>query len=528
MPAVFKFKRNPLYAKRGMVATTQPLASQAGLEVLSRGGNAIDAAIATAAALTVVEPTSNGLGGDAFALVWFNGKLHGLNASGPAPLLASIEELHSRGFTTMPNHGWEPVTVPGIPAAWAELSAKFGRLTLKEVLQAAIRYAKEGFPLSLTIAGEWSRIFQHYTKVLKGELFAPLFETFSPVPKAGQIWSSVEHARTLESIGESNAEEFYRGEIASKIDTFSKKQGGLLRKEDLERFRCEWVSPIGTSYRGYEVWEIPPNTQGLSALMALNILEGLPLMDHDSEECYHHSIEAIKLAMVDSQHYVSDINYMQGTLGALLSKEYGTERRSLIKEHAQEPLPGKIQKGGTVYLATADSEGNMVSFIQSNYEDFGSGIVIPGTGIALQNRGHNFSLDPHHVNALAPGKKTFHTIIPGFLTKGGIPIGPFGVMGGFNQPQGHVQVLRNTIERLMDPQAALDAPRWRYLQGKQVIVEEDFPIEIVESLLKRGHEIRVSSQKSLFGRGQIIWRNPLSGVLVGGSESRADGIVATM
>ncbi|MDA5110417.1 gamma-glutamyltransferase family protein [Brevibacillus thermoruber] len=521
-------RRMTTYAKNGMVATSQPLAAQAGLDILKKGGNAIDAAIATAACLTVVEPTGNGIGSDAFALVWTNGELHGLNASGPAPQAISIEAVKARGHETMPTYGWIPVTVPGAPAAWAELSRRFGRLPLAEVLKPAIEYAENGYPLSPTLARYWAIAYNKFSQVLNGEEFAPWFSTFAPdgrPPKAGEIWKSPGHAETLRQIAETGAESFYRGELAEKIDAFSRQCGGFLRKEDLAAYRPEWVKPISVNYRGYDVWEIPPNGQGLVALMALNILKGFAFGEKETVDTYHKQIEAMKLAFADGFRYITQQDKMSVTVEELLSDRYADERRRLIGERALTPEPGDPRSSGTVYLATADGEGNMVSFIQSNYMGFGSGIVVPGTGIALQNRGHNFSLDPAHDNRLEPGKKTYHTIIPGFLTKDGKAVGPFGVMGGFMQPQGHVQVVMNTIDFHLNPQAALDAPRWQWLEGKTVEVERHFPEHIALALEQKGHQIKWGSFSSNFGRGQIIWRDE-NGVLIGGTDMRTDGCVA--
>ncbi|MDQ0338537.1 gamma-glutamyltranspeptidase/glutathione hydrolase [Caldalkalibacillus uzonensis] len=522
-------RRMTVYAKRGMVATSQPLAAQAGLEILQKGGNAIDAAIATAASLTVLEPTSNGIGGDAFALVWTQGKLHGLNASGPAPQAISIDKLKQAGHESIPTHGWIPVTVPGAPAAWAALSERFGRLPLTDVLEPAVRYAEEGYPLTPTLAYFWQRAFNQFSDKLKGVEFRPWFETFAPegrAPQAGEVWHSPNHARTLQAIAETKAEAFYRGELAEKIEQFSKQHGGYLRQEDLAAYQPEWVDPIKVNYRGYDVWEIPPNGQGIVALMALNILKGFQFEAKDSVDTYHKQIEAMKLAFSDGLKYITQRDQMSVAVEALLDDAYAEQRCSLITETALQPEAGEPPRGGTVYLAAADGEGNMVSFIQSNYMGFGSGIVIPGTGIAMQNRGHNFSMDPEHDNALAPGKKTYHTIIPGFLTKGDQPVGPFGVMGGFMQPQGHVQVIMNTIDFQLNPQAALDAPRWQWIKDKVVEVDPLFPEHIAQALARKGHQIQRSLDHGGFGRGQIIWRDPDTGVLAGGTEPRTDGQIA--
>jgi gamma-glutamyltranspeptidase/glutathione hydrolase len=511
-----------------MVATSQPLAAQAGLSVLRKGGNAIDAAIATAAALTVVEPTSNGIGADAFAIVWTKGKLHGLNASGPAPQSISLDVLAKAGVTEIPKYGWIPVTVSGAPSAWAALNKRFGRLPLTEVMAPAIQYAREGYPISPTLGYYWKRAVEIFKKSLTGDEFKHWFDTFAPegrAPEIGEIWRSEGHANTLQRIAETGAEAFYRGEIAEQIDAYSRKTGGYLRKEDLAAFQPEWVDPISTSYRGYDVHEIPPNGQGIVALIALNILKGFDFHERDTVDTYHKQIEAIKLAFADAQKYVADPRFMEHTPADLLSEAYAAERRQLIGKTALTPVPGQPPKGGTVYLCAADGEGNMISYIQSNYMGFGSGLVVPGTGIGLHNRGHNFTLDPNHVNRLEPGKRPYHTIIPGFLTKDGQPVGPFGVMGGFMQPQGHLQVVMNTVDFGLNPQAALDAPRWQWMEGKTVEMERSTPEHIVDALSRMGHGVRWALGSGGFGRGEIIWRQE-NGVLVGGTEPRTDGQVA--
>lgn len=523
-------KRSCVYAKNGMVATSQPLAAQAGLEILKKGGNAIDAAIATAACLTVVEPTSNGIGSDSFALVWTKGKLHGLNASGFAPKALSIEKLKRLGYTKIPMFGMVPITVPGTPKGWASLSKKFGKLPLIDVLKPAIKYAREGFPVSPTTAYYWERAYARYQEVLKGEQFSSWFETFAKdgkTPKVGEMWRSEGHARTLELIGLTEADAFYSGELADKIDAYMKQYNGFLDKTDLKEYDVEYVKPISINYKGYDVWEIPPNGQGITALMALNILKNDQFEIKEDAHTYHYQIEAMKLAFSDSLHYVTDSKDMRYTSNELLTDAYGKKRRSLITEEAGLPKPGTPPKGGTVYLATADGEGNMVSYIQSNYMGFGSGVVIPNTGIAMQNRGHNFSFDETHDNHLAPRKRPYHTIIPGFLTKDHNPIGPFGVMGGFMQPQGHLQVIMNTIEFKLNPQAALDAPRWQWMKDKVIEVEPNINPSIIEDLRKRGHTIVIQPKLGGFGRGQIIWRNPETKVLIGGTEFRTDGEVAS-
>ena len=521
-------RRSVVYARKGMVCTTQPLAAQAGLDMIKAGGNAIDAAIATAACMTVLEPTANGIGGDAFALVWTNGKLHGLNASGKAPMAITAEKVRELGHTKMPERGWIPVMVPGAPSAWAELSKKFGRLPLTKVLEPAIRYAREGVAMTPLTAYSWQKAYKQFKEILKDECHRGWFETFAPdgkVPGPGEIWKSEGHANTLELIAKTGAEAFYRGELADKIDAFSRETGGFLRKEDLEAYWCEWVDPIHINYKGYDVWEIPPNGDGIIALMALNILKGFEFNCRDCADTFHKQLEAMKLAFADGKRYVADARYMTVKTEDMLRDAYAAERRALITDVAQEPEPGEPTKGGTIYLCTADGEGNMVSYIQSNYMGFGSGVVVPGTGISFQDRGASFSLNDEDENCLGPGKKVFHTIIPAFLTKDGEAVGPFGVMGGPMQPQGHVQVVMNTVDFLMNPQEALDAPRWQWTGGKKIQEERSFPFAVTEELVRRGHEISVLPENITFGRGQIIWRNE-DGVLCGASEPRADGIVA--
>lgn len=520
--------RSVVYAKNGMVATSQALAAQAGLAILRKGGNAVDAAVATAACLTVVEPASNGIGGDAFALVWMKDRLYGLNASGPAPAAISLAAVQQAGYhQEMPKNGWLPVTVPGTPSAWAELVRRFGRLPLTEVLEPAIHYAEQGFPVSPVISRQWSLSFNRFSAE-KEEEFRYWFDTFAPEGKplaAGELWRSPNHARTLEAIASSNAQDFYQGELAEKIVAFAKKYGGFLRETDLAAYQPEWVEPIKVDYRGYDVWEIPPNGHGLVTLLALNMLKGFEFDAKESVETYHKQMEAIKLAFADGLQYISDAKAMRVRVEDLLSEEYASERRKLIGRDALQPAAGTPPKGGTVYLATADGEGNMVSYIQSNYMGFGSGLVVPGTGIALHNRGCNFSLDPEHANCIAAGKRPYHTIIPGFLTKGGQAVGPFGVMGGFVQPQGHLQMIMNTVDFHLNPQASLDAPRWQWTQGKTIEIEPQFPEAIAQALERRGHHIQRTLGNMTMGRGQIIWRDQ-HGVLAGGTEPRTDGAVA--
>lgn len=524
----YSSRRSVVYARRGMVCTSQPLAAQAGLDILKRGGNAIDAAVATAACMTVLEPTSNGIGSDSFALVWLKDHMEALNASGRSPMSLTAQQVKDLGHTDMPRRGWIPVMVPGAPSAWAELSEKYGSLPLEEVLAPAISYAQDGYAVTPVISRLWQSAYSEFSKTFHDPCFQPWFETFAPngrAPRAGEVWRSQAHADTLRLIAQTKAKAFYQGELADKIDQFSRETGGYLRKSDLESYWCSWVDPIRTNYRGYDIWELPPNGDGIVALMALNILNGYSFQHRDCAETVHRQLEAMKLAFVDGKRYVADPVSMTVTPEQLLDPRYADERRALIGEQAIMPEPGQPKSGGTIYLCTADSEGNMVSYIQSNYQGFGSGIVIPGTGIALQNRGANFTLDETMENCLAPGKKSLHTIIPSFMTKDGKAVGPFGVMGGFMQPQGHVQVVMNTVDFHMNPQEALDAPRWQWVGGKKIQVERGFPCGITEELVRRGHEISVLPESWSFGRGQIIWRNE-EGILCGATEPRADGCVA--
>ncbi len=522
-------RRSLVYAKNGMVATSQPLAAQAGLEMMQAGGNAVDAALAAAIALTVVEPTSNGLGSDAFALIWSQGKLHGLNASGPSPRSISIEKVKGEGYDRIPAWGWLPVTVPGAVGGWASASEKLGRLPFARLFEPAHRFAEEGYPLSPVLARAWARAYRTYAEKLKGEEFRNWFSTFAPAGRApypGEIWNSQDMAETLKQIAESNGNSFYRGPLAQDIASCSEKNGGYLTGEDLAEFEPRWVEPLGMDYGRYRVWEIPPNGQGMVALMALGILKHLPPEEVSPAEFFHREIEALKLALTDGMAQITDPGKMKVAPEELLSSKYCEERARLIGSRALTPSPGQPPSGGTVYLAAADGEGNMVSFIQSNFMGFGSGVVIPGTGISMQNRGFSFRLDPEHPNALEGEKKTFHTIIPGFLTRDNQPVGPFGVMGGYMQTQGHLQVLRKMIDQNLSPQAALDAPRWQWLEGKKVAVEKNFPEHLALELADRGHQVEVKLESGSFGRGQIILRER-NGVLAGGTEPRTDSHIAS-
>lgn len=526
-------RRNVVFGKKGMVVTSQPLAAQAGLEMLKRGGNAIDAAIATATCLTVVEPITNGIGGDAFAIVWPGGNLYGLNSSGPAPAGISIDILKKNGHNEIPQYGWVPVTVPGAPAAWVELSNRFGKLPLTEVMAPAIEYAANGYAVTPTTAKYWKLAFEDYKANLKGDEFQEWFRTFAPhgrAPEAGELWSCKHLSDSLQSIAETSGESFYRGDLAEKIDAFSQRYKGYIKKEDLERYKPEWVKPIKVNYRGYDVWELPPNGQGIVVLMALNILKGFEFKERDSLDTYHKQIEAIKIALTDGKIYITDPNYMKIKIEDLLSDDYAEEKRKLIGKKALLTEIEDSSNGDTVYLAAVDSEGNMVSYIQSNYIHFGSGLVVPNTGISLQNRGFNFSMNKLHDNCLQPGKRSYHTIIPGFLSKNNTPIGPFGVIGGFMQTQGHLQILMNSIDFKLNPQSALDAPRWQWLREKLVAVEPIFSQDYAQLLEGLGHVVKREPDyggfgEAFFGRGQIIWRDK-SGITAGGTDPRTDGYVA--
>jgi gamma-glutamyltranspeptidase/glutathione hydrolase len=520
-------RRLPAMAPRGMVAASQTLAATAGLSALRRGGTAADAAVVVAAALTVLEPTTNGIGGDAFALVWDGGRLHGLNGSGRAPEAHTPEAFRARGLAKVPPIGWLSVTVPGAPAAWRDLHARFGRLPFPDLLEPAIRYAEHGFPVAPWTADLWARATKAYAAALKGAEYRDWFPTFAPggaPPPAGGIWRSPGHARTLRAIARSRADDFYRGGLAREVAAFAKETGGLLTADDLARHESTWVDPIRTTYRGFDVWEVPPNNQGVAALTALNLLEGFDVAKHarDSAESFHVQVECMKVAFADAYRYVGDPARAAVPTAGLLDKAYAAERRSLVGDRAGRPGPGSPPNGGTVYFCTADADGQMVSFIQSNYRGFGCGIVVPGTGIALQDRGECFSLEAGHPNEIAPGKRPFHTIMPGFLSSEGTAIGPFGVMGGAMQPQGHVQMVVNQVDYGMDPQASLDAPRWQWTKDLEVLVEEHAAPSVVPGLVERGHAAKSDVADVTFGRGQVI-RRLGNGSYAAGSDFRADG-----
>ncbi|MBO8141483.1 MAG: gamma-glutamyltransferase [Firmicutes bacterium] len=513
--------------RRGAVATSHPLAAQVGLRILQDGGNAVDAAVATAAALTVLEPTSNGIGGDAFALVWDGRRLHGLNASGRAPQALTPEVFFERGLDRVPTDGWLPVTVPGAVSAWAELARRFGSMPLKDLVEPAARYAEEGHPVPPVIARSWRAAAQRFGH---RDDFRQTFLPWGRPPKAGELCAGPDPARTLRLIGESDGEAFYRGELARAIARYAAQTGGYITEEDLAAHRPEWVEPISTSYRGFQVWEIPPNGQGLAALLALNILEGTDVasLPHLSAKQLHLVAEALKLAFADAHRYIADPARSPVPTRELLDKGYAARRRALIAggRALAEPQPGLPRAGDTVYLCAADSEGRMVSYIQSNYMGFGSGVVVPGTGIALHNRGAGFTLEEGHPNRVAPGQRPYHTIIPGFLSKNGVPLAAFGVMGGDMQPQGHVQVVTGIIDYGLNPQAALDAPRIRVAGARDVHLESSISKDTARQLADWGHQVHMEFEDEMFGGGQIIWRDPDTGVFIAGSEPRKDGSAA--
>lgn len=519
-------RRVPLTAGNGVVATSHPLAAQAGLSMLQAGGSAVDAALATAAALTVLEPTSNGLGSDAFALVWHGDRLHGLNGSGRAPAALSVETLERMGKSSVPQHGWLSVTVPGAVRLWEDLHSRFGKLPLAQILAPAIAYAEQGAPVPPIVARNWAASIAQAQQRVGPEFagFLPTFTHHGRAPRPGERFASPGHARTLRQIAQHGARAFYTGEVARAILGFAQETGGILSADDLAGHTSTWVEPISVDYRGYTVSEIPPNGQGIAALIALGILDGLDLARHprDSVESYHLQIEAIKLAFADAHRYVADPERAEVPTSGLLSPAYLAERRALIGPTARAPEPGSPPRGGTVYLCAADRDRMMVSMIQSNFWGFGSGVVVPGWGLSLQNRGFGFVTTPGHPNRLEPGKRPYHTIIPGFLSRDGRPVGPFGVMGGHMQPQGHAQVMVNTLDYAMQPQAALDAPRWRWETDGTLRLELETPRHIVEGLAARGHQVIVEPEPGGFGRGQAIWRLD-SGDLIAGTEHRCDG-----
>ena len=529
----FASHRNVVYAKKGMACSTSPIASQVGLEILKSGGNAMDAAVAMATTLPLVEPTGNGLGSDCFALVWSakDQKLFGLDGSGVAPMALSAEKVKEAGYTAVPVNGWLPTMVPGAPSAWALLRRRFGTKTMAELMAPAIRYAREGFCIPVNVYKQWKAETARFTAAAEKEpeVFGPWVQYFTKNGKtyeAGDTFYNPDFAATLESLAESDCESYYHGEIMHKIVDFSRKTGGFFAESDFENYQAQWVEPISINYKGYDVFEMPPNGHGITALMALNMLKGMELSDErETADVYHKMIETTKLAFVDTKKFVADPRYMRTKVSDMLSDRYADVRRALITDRAVYPEAGDPSCGGTVYFCVADGAGNMVSFIQSNYNRFGSGIAVPGTAITIQDRGANFSLDPESDNYLEGGKKAYHTIIPGFLCKDGKAVGPFGVMGGFMQPQGHVQVIVNTVDYHMNPQECLDAPRFQWVGEKKVQLEREVPAHIAQKLADMGHQVEIVNTNLGMGRGEIIWRME-DGTLVGGTEPRADGTIA--
>ena len=527
-------RRNVVYARKAMACTSIPQGAQIGLDVMKAGGNAMDAAVAMAAAMPLLEPTSNGLGSDCFALVWVEAekKLYGLNASGVAPAALSAAMVREMGHQAMPKAGWIPTMVPGAPAGWAELNRRFGTKPLAQLFAPAISAAREGVPVQVNLEPMWEEDARRIASAMEQDPapHAYWWERFMKPDgtpyRAGDVFRWEEYAQTLEELAATGCESYYRGPLMEKIVAFSQATGGYFCEDDFRNYKPEWVEPISTDYKGYTVCEIPPNGHGITVLMALNLLKGLELSGQkDCADTYHKILESIKLAFADTKTYVADPRYMRTRVEDLLSEEYAARRRALISEQALTPEAGDPSCGGTIYLCTADPQGNMVSFIQSNYTTFGAGVAIPGTGISLQNRGANFSLDEGSDNCLAGGKRSYHTIIPGFLMRDGEAVGPFGVMGAFMQPQGHVLVVVNTVDYHMNPQEAMDAPRIQWTGGKHIQLEREVPAHIAQELARRGHEVEIVNSNLHMGRGQIIWKTE-NGLYIGGTEPRCDGTVA--
>jgi gamma-glutamyltranspeptidase/glutathione hydrolase len=539
--------RSPVIAQHGMAATSHPLATQVALDVLKAGGSAVDAAIAANATLGLMEPTGNGMGGDLFAIVWSatDKKLYGLNASGRSPLGLSREQLMADlgklGRDTIPPRGFLPISVPGAVDGWFELHSRFGKLPMKDVLAPAIRYAREGFPVTQYIAYLWSLGVNN----ARADKFPGAFlATYAPngrAPAEGEIFRNPDLANTLTALATGGRDAFYKGAIADKIDAFMRANGGYLRKIDLEKHTSTWVDPVSVNYRGYDVYELPPNGQGIAALQMLNILEGYDLkaLGYNSPEALHLMVEAKKLAFEDRAKFYADPDFNQIPLPGLLSKAYAAERRKLINlakaGRSYDAGNPAVQQGDTIYLTTADAAGNMVSLIQSNYRGMGSGITVPGLGFTFQDRGEMFTLRAGHANDYAPGKRPFHTIIPAFIMKDGAPWLSFGLMGGAMQPQGHVQIVCNLIDWGMNFQEAGDAARWQHegssdydnpkmADGGYVEVESGVPFESVRGLTQRGHVVRIGNGG--FGGYQAIARDAQNGTWIGASESRKDGHAA--
>ena len=530
--------RSEVIAQNGMAATSHPLATMAAIDILKMGGSATDAAIAANACLGLMEPVSCGIGGDIFAIVWDSGtkKLYGLNGSGRSPKSLTLDYFIENGFKEIPYYGPLPVSVPGCVDGWFELHSKFGKLPMKDVLKPAIDYARNGFPMAELIAYYLERSAPRYEKYPG---FKEVFMPNGKTPKKGEIFKNPYLANTMEKIALEGRDVFYKGELARIISDYMKDQGGFLSYEDLASHRSEWVEPVSTSYRGHDVWELPPNGQGIAALQILNILEGYDIKStgFGSEEYMHALIEAKKLAYEDRAKFYSDMDFNSVPVAELISKEYADERRKLINSNraARSYPAGKLKHGDTIYLTVADKDGNMVSLIQSNYLGIGSGMTPTGLGFVLQDRGNLFSLDKNHMNVYEPGKRPFHTIIPAFVTKAGKPFFSFGVMGGAMQPQGHVQVLVNLIDFGMNIQEAGDAPRINHSGSSQptgsemhdggtVQLESGFDYEVIRALRKKGHNI-VYSVGPYGGYQGIMWDDK-NKVYYGASESRKDGMAA--
>ena len=517
----YRSNRQPVLA-RNVVATSQPLAAQAGLRMLLDGGSAIDAALAAAMTLTVTEPCSNGLGSDLFCILWdpSTKKLHGLNASGRAPRAWSPARFS--GMKTMPRTGWDTVTIPGAVSAWVALSKKFGKLPFEKLFGPAIEYARRGHHVSPIIATKWANAVPIFTDVPG---WAEHFMPDGRAPFTGEIFRTEAMARTMEKIAGSNGESFYRGELAETMVAHAKANGGAHTMDDFGSHTCDWVEPIAIDYRGTTVHEIPPNGQGIAALMALGMVENFDMeaMGPDSASALHIQIEAMKLAFADVYRYVSDPRTMELSPAQLLDKGYLKERAKLIDpQRAGRFQHGMPPPGGTIYLTAADESGMMVSLIQSNYQGFGSGIVVPGTGISLQNRGSGFTLEPGHPNEVGGGKRPFHTIIPGFMTKDGAPVLSFGIMGGSMQPQAHLQTTVRLIDHGQNPQACLDAPRWRVDPGHMLDIESHAPDETREELAGRGHQLMSMYDSYMdFGAGQFAYK--IDGGYLAASDWRRDG-----
>ena len=512
-------QRMPVLAKN-VVATSQPLAAQAGLAMLARGGNAVDAGLAAAITLTVVEPTSNGIGSDAFAILWDGQRLVGLNASGRSPAGWTPERF--KGQTAMPVLGWDAVTVPGCVSAWIALSERYGKLPFETLFEAAIRYARESYMVSPITAISWARQAPSF----KG--FSEFCWTFLPkdrAPYAGERFYCPQQAETLEEIAATRGESFYKGPIAERIALASSADDGAMTVEDLAAHQCDWIDPISVEYRGYHLHEMPPNGQGIAALIALGILRHHDVAAYpaDSADSLHLQIEAMKLAFADLYAHVSDPATMDVKPERMLDAAYLEQRaRAIDMKRAQYPKTGIARGGGTIYLTAADQSGMMLSFIQSNYMGFGSGVVVPGTGISLQNRGHGFVLEPGHANEVGPRKRPFQTIIPGFLTRNGQPVMSFGVMGGSMQAQGHIQMVIRLVDYKQNPQACTDGPRWIVNHDLSVSLEEAVPVSVKEELTRRGHRL-VPSDRPMFGFGgaQLIHR--LDDGYCAASDHRKDG-----